>query len=168
MAILMQVPQDLDFLEQIFIDKTNAKNISKYFLDSKNQNRILSLKCEDKGRVEHKVPLANDIMAIEQSYILQNNGIFESHRKFVDFQFVAKGSEMMKIGFLEHFIMLDKYDEKNDVINYTAIKSPSLVSLYENSLLILMPKDIHAGGFYLDSNIVFKSVLKVPLSLLKI
>lgn len=167
MAILVQIPQDLAILEQIFIDRQIAQKIGSYLTDSANLERIASLHCEGL-RVEHKISLDNNITAIEQSYVLQNNGIFESHRKFVDLQFVAKGSEIMKVGFLEHFIALDKYDEANDVLNYTAIKSPSQLFLYANNLLILTPRDIHAGGFRLESDIVFKSVLKVPLQLFKI
>lgn len=170
MAILMQIPQDLAIFDMIFDSKKIADNIREYFLDSATLRRILALRCDecDNGRVEHKVFLDGEITAIEQSYVLSDNGIFESHKKFVDFQFIAKGSEIMKIGFMEHFVPLDRYNEANDVLNYTAIESPSMLSLYENNLLILSPRDIHSGGFRLDSNIVFKSVLKVPLCLLKI
>ena len=167
MAILLEIPRDLGILEVIFADLQVAKNVSDYFLDSATLNRILSLNCGD-SRIENSVDLGSGIRAIEQSYTLKNNGIFEAHRAFVDFQFVAKGSEIMKVGFFSAFEPINEYNAKKDCQNFVPLKSPSSIALYENALLILTPKDIHAGGFELDSRVVFKSVLKVPTHLLKI
>ena len=167
MAILLEIPRDLGIFEVIFADLQVAKKISDYFLDSATLNRILSLNCGD-SRIENSVDLGSGIRAIEQSYRLQNSGIFEAHREFVDFQFVAKGSEIMKVGFFSAFSAINEYDTKKDCQNFAPLKSPSQIALYENALLILTPNDIHAGGFELDSAVVFKSVLKVPTKLLKI
>lgn len=146
-------------------------SISKYILeaireDSPIYKRILSLSCEC-GRVEQKFSLGDDIVAIEQSYKLDNNGLFESHKKYVDFQLVLDGSECMKIGFQSSFSNINSYDSTKDVINYTSNEAISSLSLYPNNLLVLFPEDIHAGGFRLNHDIVFKSVLKVPLSKLR-
>ncbi len=167
MAILLEIPRDLELFEVIFKSPKIAKNISDYFLDSSTLPRILSLNCGD-SRVEKTIDLGDDIRAIEQSYKLKNSGIFEAHRAFVDFQFVAKGSEIMKIGFEGAFEPINEYNATKDMQNFVPFSTPSSIALYENSLLILTPRDIHAGGFELDSKVVFKSVLKVPTSLLKI
>ena len=167
MAILLEIPRDLGLFEAIFKSPKIAKNISDYFLDLDTLPRILSLNCGD-SRVEKTIDLGDDIRAIEQSYVLQNSGIFEAHRAFVDFQFVAKGSEIMKVGFGGAFEPINEYDATKDCQHFTAFSTPSSIALYENALLILTPNDIHAGGFELDSKVVFKSVLKVPTSLLKI
>lgn len=167
MAILLEIPRDLGAMEMLFVNSKIAKNVSDYFLNSATLNRILSLDCGDL-RVENSIDLGSGIRAIEQSYVLKNSGIFEVHRAFVDFQFVAKGSEIMKVGFVGAFSVVNEYDAKKDCQNFVALKSPSQIALYKNSLLILTPKDIHAGGFELDSRVVFKSVLKVPTNLLKI
>lgn len=167
MAILLEIPKDLEILESIFKSPIIAKNISNYFLDSATLPRILSLDCGN-SRIEKSVDLDNKITAIEQSYMLKNSGTFEAHRKFVDFQFVLKGSEIMKIGFANAFSAINEYNATKDVQNFTPFLTPSSIALYENALLILTPHDIHAGGFTLDSKVVFKSVLKVPTSLLKI
>lgn len=167
MAILLEIPRDLGLFEVIFKSPKIAKNISDYFLDSSTLPRILSLNCGD-SRVENTIDLGDNIRAIEQSYKLKNSGIFEAHRAFVDFQFVAKGSEIMKIGFCNAFEPINEYNDTKDMQNFVPFATPSSIALYENSLLILTPRDIHAGGFELDSKVVFKSVLKVPTSLLKI
>ena len=167
MAILLEIPRDLGIFEVIFADLQVAKNVSDYFLDSATMERILSLNCGDL-RVENSVDLGSGIRAIEQSYRLQNSGIFEAHREFVDFQFVAQGSEIMKVGSESAFEPINEYNATKDCQNFVPLKSPSQIVLYENALLILTPKDIHAGGFALDSRVVFKSVLKVPTKLLKI
>lgn len=146
-------------------------SVSKYMFNAINKDsniyrRILSLCC-DNGRVEQKFDLGSGVVAIEQSYKLNDNGIFESHKKYVDFQLIINGSECMKIGFEQCFRSINTYDDNKDMINYDAIKNVSSLNLYENNLLVLFPEDIHAGGFKLNDNIVFKSVLKVPLSLLR-
>lgn len=167
MAILLEIPRDLGLFEVIFKSTQIAKNISDYFLDSATLPRILSLNCGD-SRIEKTIDLSNGIRAIEQSYKLKNSGIFEAHRAFVDFQFVAKGSEIMKMGFADAFEPINEYNATKDMQNFTPFSTPSHIALYENALLILTPNDIHAGGFEADSKVVFKSVLKVPTSLLKI
>lgn len=167
MAILLEIPRDLGLFEVIFKSPKIAKNISDYFLDLSTLPRILSLNCGD-SRVENTIDLGDNIRAIEQSYKLKNSGIFEVHRAFVDFQFVAKGSEIMKIGFCDAFEPINEYNTTKDMQNFVPFSTPSSIALYKNSLLILTPRDIHAGGFELDSKVVFKSVLKVPTSLLKI
>ena len=166
MAILTK-RSDFRLIESVFWERKIAKMISEYLLDSANITRILSLDCSD-GRAESSLDLGSGIRAIEQSYILQNSGIFEAHREFVDFQFVAKGSEIMKVGDFSAFAPINEYNATKDFQNFVPLKSPSKIALYENALLILTPSDIHAGGFALDSASVFKSVLKVPISLLKI
>lgn len=166
MAILTK-QSNFRLIESVFWERKIAEMISAYFADSANITRILSLNCGG-GRAESSLDLGNGIRAIEQSYILQNSGIFEAHREFVDFQFVAKGSEIMKVGDFSAFAAINEYDSTKDFQNFVPLKSPSKIALYENSLLILTPNDIHAGGFALDSASVFKSVLKVPTSLLKI
>lgn len=158
---------DFRLFKGIFWEQKIAKMISEYFADSANIRRIVSLECNG-GRAESSIDLGSGIRAIEQSYALQNNGIFEAHREFVDFQFVAKGSEIMKVGDFSAFAPINEYDLSKDFQNFVPLKSPSKIALYENSLLILTPSDIHAGGFALDSASVFKSVLKVPTALLKI
>ena len=170
MAILMQVERDLAMMEEIFADKKIAKCVAKYLTNPQNLTRIFELNCLDftNKRVEFEVALQGGIRAIEQSYALQNNGVFEAHRKYVDFQFVARGSEIMKVGFADAFAPINEYCAIKDCQNFTPIKSPSSIALYENSLLILTPNDIHAGGFEADSKVVFKSVLKVPFELLKL
>ena len=166
MAILTK-RSDFRLIESVFWERKIAEMISAYFADSANITRIVSLNCGG-GRAESSLDLGSGIRAIEQSYILQNSGIFEAHRGFVDFQFVAKGSEIMKVGDFSAFAPINEYDATKDFQNFVPLKSPSKIALYENSLLILTPNDIHAGGFALDSASVFKSVLKVPTSLLKI
>lgn len=158
---------DFRLIESIFWEQKIAKMISEYFADSANIKRIMALECNG-GRAESSIDLGSGIRAIEQSYALQNSGIFEAHREFVDFQFVAKGSEIMKVGDFSAFVPINEYDLSKDFQNFVPLKSPSKIALYENALLILTPCDIHAGGFALDSASVFKSVLKVPTALLKI
>lgn len=74
MAILTK-RSDFRLIESVFWERKIAKMISAYFADSANIARIVSLDCSD-GRAESSIDLGSGIRAIEQSYTLQNSGIF--------------------------------------------------------------------------------------------
>lgn len=135
--------------------------------DSSLQRRILSLKCEGE-RIEKRYNLGFGMTAIEQSYKLGKKIKFESHRKYIDFQLVIKGREYMLVGDWKDFEAINDYNEANDVIFYKPNKQVSRLLLSPKILAILLPYDIHAGGIIVnnDENIIYKSVIKVPYSLL--
>lgn len=162
--------------------KSDALNVLyDYLLDASNVNgniykRILSLDCESSldSRVEIKYDLGFGMNAIEQSYKLGAEIKFESHREFIDFQLLVFGEECMEVGYSSHFEIINDYDLSKDVILYTKLNDTSTILLYPANLLVLFPYDIHAGGIVPHKQnslnqykIVFKSVIKVPISLVK-
>lgn len=162
---------NIDDISSMFKKSETLKILYDYLSSATDKSndiykRILMLDCSN-GRAENKFDLGFDMVAIEQSYTLNNEGIFESHKKFVDFQLVVYGDECMEVGHIYNFNATNKYNEDRDVINYSRFSEVSKIFLYPKSLLVLFPNDIHAGGFRLKSDIVFKSVVKVPLELLK-
>ena len=137
------------------------------------RNRILAL--EDKKEVRYE--LGDGIVAIEQTYPLksQEEGFFESHKKFVDFQLCVQGNEYIFVGYKKEFEILQEYDESKDLIVYkNPLYSQQLAALHKfffssGVLGIFFPDDVHAGGIdSLESKLTppKKSVLKVPLELL--
>ena len=45
----------------------------------------------------------------------QSEGKLEAHKKYIDVQFVAKGSEIMGYATLENKIVIDEYNEQIDI-----------------------------------------------------
>lgn len=120
-------------------------------------------------RVENKVDLGHGMFAIEQKYKLDNSGIFESHRKYVDFQLIISGVECMEVGNIDSFNIKCDYDEVKDITLFDAKRDVSKIILYPRDLLVLFSNDIHRGGLVVNKNldVIFKSVVKVPKSILK-
>ncbi len=163
----------------LMFKRTNALNVLWEYLhnaidiNSAIYKRILGLDCSN-GRVEAKFDLGFGMCAIEQSYVLGGDICFESHKKYVDFQLVVFGSECMQVGQICSFIPKMQYNITKDVILYDNVESNvqdstmdlsriSSMILYPQTLLVLFPSDIHAGGIKVASDIVFKSVIKVPI-----
>ncbi|WP_181881786.1 YhcH/YjgK/YiaL family protein [Helicobacter sp. MIT 14-3879] len=170
MALLLEINN----IEYMFNTNKKLHTLYNYLYSALDKSssiysRILSLDCKNHRdyRVEQSIDLGSNILAIEQSYTLSNGGLFESHRKFVDFQLIVYGSECMEIGFASSFNTINDYDESKDLINYNCISKVSKINLYAYNILVLFPSDIHRGGLKLENDIVFKSVLKVPISLVK-
>jgi 3-deoxy-D-manno-octulosonate 8-phosphate phosphatase (KDO 8-P phosphatase) len=68
---------------------------------------------------------------------------FESHRKYIDIQWVYEGKELLSFSDVSGLIPLDKYNEEKDVIHYRDSYSLSSVVLSEGNYAILFPKDAH-------------------------
>ena len=129
---------------------------------------------------ERKLELGHGMFAIEQSYRLKDPSdpqiaeslIYESHRKYVDFQLMVRGSEVFALGDKGDFEILTHYDEVKDFIRYYPKARTSKILLSQNELAIFHPHDVHAGGLALEglepASLVYKVVVKVPTELLKL
>ena len=145
------------------------ESLYRYLLESLDSNldiyrRIVSLDCKN-DRVENKIDLGFGMIAIEQSYKL-NGGNFESHNKYIDFQLMIKGAEYMEFGNVNDFNISSKYDENKDVILYHQNNNVSKILLKEKTLVVFFPYDVHRGGLRDSFDVVYKSVIKVPHTLL--
>ncbi|WP_104712678.1 YhcH/YjgK/YiaL family protein [Helicobacter cetorum] len=143
--------------------------------DNEIHQRVLKLPQNE----EYQVSLGHGMIAIEQSYCLEhakesNEGFFESHQKYVDFQLIIKGIEGAKV--LDTSLMQIKtpYNESKDLVVYEPKNSLSFLCLEEGMLAIFFDSDAHALRFYDESfkryamEAIFKVVVKVPKELIKL
>lgn len=92
----------------------------------------------------------------------ENEGKLEAHKKYIDVQFVAKGSELMGYAPLENQKVIDEYNEQNDITFFTGDKSFTKVD--EGMFAIFFPTDIHLPGIKFDEkSYVKKVVIKVKV-----
>ena len=63
-----------------------------------------------------KIKITDDIFAIEQSYNARRSEkpLFESHTKYIDFQFLISGQEVVRLACTDLLKIDSKYDEEGD------------------------------------------------------
>ena len=84
---------------------------------------------------------------------------WESHKKYIDIQYVINGEELIGVSPVEKASVSNPYDEKRDAANYTA--EGKLYSAKPGTFFIFFPGDAHRpnitpGGNKPDKKIVIK------------
>lgn len=119
-----------------------------------------------------ETPLEYGMFFITHCYKLrlEENGFFESHQKYIDFQVVLEGFERYLIGNKGSFTLQTAYDPTKDLEIHTPIQPLSHLILKAKEMCILFPQDVHGVGIGTEKEIgqsVKKAIFKVPLSLIK-
>jgi len=108
--------------------------------------------------------LGNEIFVNIQDYNTkpESEGKWEVHRKYIDIQYIIKGSERVGIGEIQDFKSVMQYDEDNDFEFLKTDKNLQFIDLNENEYLILYPYDVHMPQIMnKESSYVKKAVVKV-------
>jgi biofilm protein TabA len=91
-----------------------------------------------------------DVFAIVQSYETKQQKEaprFESHRKYIDVQYLLSGRELMGWAPLESVTVTEPYDDDKDILFGTAPANQSaFISFTAGQAIILLPTDAHAPG----------------------
>jgi YhcH/YjgK/YiaL family protein len=91
-----------------------------------------------------------------------SEGKLETHRKYIDVQFVAQGSELMGYAPFNSQQITDYYNEQNDITFFEGDKS--FVKVDEGMFAIFFPADLHMPGIKVEeSAYVKKIVIKVKV-----
>lgn len=69
----------------------------------------------------------------------------ESHRKYIDIQYILSGEEKMKVSNINKLICESNYDETKDIQFWKKLKCMAEVSLKKDSYIVLYPDDAHMG-----------------------
>ncbi|CAN5811826.1 YhcH/YjgK/YiaL family protein [soil metagenome] len=103
------------------------------------------------------------VFAIVQEYETLNAAgeQMEAHKKYIDVQYMIKGSEMVGLSITKHQTISKPYEAENDFMLFE--EPPSFFArLYEGNFMIFYPTDLHMPG--LNENkpaMVKKVVIKV-------
>lgn len=89
----------------------------------------------------------------------EKNSRYESHRDFIDIQWVYEGCERLYVTDIHTLIPSDDYDKEKDIIHYLSNDNLSSVILQPGSCVILFPKDAHKSGSYLEMACKVKKVI---------
>jgi len=74
-----------------------------------------------------------------------NQGLFESHKKYLDIQMMIDGEEMMDVIEINSLKIKENYDEKNDIIFYYPENHHLQTKMVKGSYIVLYPENGHRG-----------------------
>lgn len=152
--------------------KDNIKNANLYYsLSPLIEAGLKYLEYTDFPKVEcGKYEISgNDVYAIVQEYTskVKEEGRFEAHKKYIDIQYVIKGSELMGYGEISNFDEATEYSEEKDLVflepKNTCLKD--FITTGEREFVIFCPSDAHMPSIAIDTpNYVKKVVVKVAVN----
>lgn len=132
----------------------------------------------DKNSIEHKrlmncsldsckkVELDDGNFALEQVYNAKERDecFFESHRKYIDIQFILSGEEIIEVSNATLLVVSLAYNEQADLIKYEDIKQASSIILKAGDAAIFYPQDAHMPCIKATDELkVVKAVVKVKI-----
>jgi len=116
-----------------------------------------------------KEMISDEIFVLKQAYSTKNREdcFFESHKKYIDIQYMVKGDEIMDVANLKDLKIIKDYDEKTDFIKYeNKCDNISTLIIREKELAIFYPQDAHQPCIKTEnSELIYKAVIKIPVSL---
>jgi len=113
-----------------------------------------------------KRELSGSTFALEQVYLTKprDQGVYETHRKYVDVQVIIAGEEFMEVTHPGSLIIRDAYNPERDAIFYLDATHGSRLHLGPGDAAIYFPDDAHMGALQAAGpQLVRKAVLKVPV-----
>ena len=140
----------------LYIEKLQDKNSDEY-------KSLLNIGLDDCN----KIVLDDKCFVLEQAYISKNkeNCFFESHKKYIDIQYVFEGEEIMEVENISNLEVTTAYKEDLDYAKYSQSKNSSILKIRQNELAIFFPQDAHMPCVKLDYNKkVIKAVFKISVN----
>lgn len=111
-----------------------------------------------------KIELDEENFALEQAYNSKDRKecFFESHRKYIDVQFILGGEEIIEVSNRNLLAVALAYNEELDFIKYEDKKEVSSIVLKAGDVAIFYPQDAHMPCIKAGSDAkVLKAVVKV-------
>lgn len=147
----------------MIIDK--LENASQYYGIGENISVALKylenndLSDFENGKYEIK---GDEIFVIIQDYNTKplSEGKFEAHKKYIDIQYIIKGSEKMGYTYVNNLQSAYEYDETKDIVFFEG--NGDFVTVDEGFFTIFYPQDAHMPGIQSKkSEYVKKAVIKI-------
>lgn len=128
--------------------------------DSIEQKRLLNYSID----AFEKIELDDNNFALEQVYNTKERSscFFESHKQFIDVQFILEGEEIIEVSNSEMLVVSSSYNEQMDLIKYEDMIQVSQIVLKKGDVAIFYPQDAHMPCVKNVNPIkVIKTVVKV-------
>ena len=149
----------LDKLENQSLYVNTHSNLKKAF------DFLLNNNVEELADGKYEID-SNNVFALVQSYTTkqEDDNKWESHQKYIDIQYVAKGNETIMWTPVEQLNVEEDYSEEKDVTFYKNGSHSTKLNLKDNYFCILFPEDGHKPACIFDEPMKIKKVvLKIKL-----
>lgn len=132
----------------------------------------------DKDSIEHKIvmdtaldvckrtELDENCFVLEQAYSSKDRKecFFESHRKYIDVQFILSGEEIIEVSDTNLLCVDLAYNDEMDYVKYRDKNGSSSIVLKAGDVAIFYPQDAHMPCIKVgESAKVIKAVVKVRI-----
>lgn len=108
----------------------------------------------------------DSLFVLVQRYTTQpmEDGIYESHRKYLDLQYLVKGSELICHQFADELKIKETYNPEGDYQLYSRPESYNSIAMQQGMFALFFPNDGHLPGRNLGAETnVEKLVVKVAI-----
>lgn len=151
-------------------EQINYKKFEKAFLYIQKLQDKNSLEYKSLANIGldecNKIVLDENCFILEQAYITKDKKdcFFESHRKYIDIQYIFEGSEIMEVENINKLQTTQEYNESLDFAKYEQKPNSSTLIINENELAIFYPNDAHMPCIKVDNNQkIIKAVFKIAV-----
>jgi YhcH/YjgK/YiaL family protein len=114
-----------------------------------------------------RIELSAGAYAMEQAYATKPraDGIFESHRKYIDLQVLLEGEEILEVIDLARVTVRQAYDAEKDYALYADHSGGSRLRLRAGEAAVFYPVDVHMPSLRSGDQPVRvrKTVVKIPV-----
>ena len=114
----------------------------------------------------NKIVLDENSFLLEQAYITKDKKdcLFESHKKYIDIQYMFKGDEIMEVENVNNLLIQTPYKEDLDYAKYAQSLNSSSLVIRKNELAIFYPNDAHMPCIKVNENKkIIKAVFKIAV-----
>lgn len=101
----------------------------------------------------------NQLYANIQTYETKTDAKYESHREYIDIQYMIKGSEKIGVTDISNCKTCIEYDCTKDLEFYDILSNEEYLNLEEGNFLIFFPQDAHKPSIAIDKTILVKKVV---------
>ncbi len=147
--------------------KDKIKNAKLYYNISENLKKgFLWLENTDLENIaDGKYEIGGtDVYASVQTYETKSEANYESHKKYIDIQYMIKGIEKVGVTDIENCTTCIEYDKEKDLEFYHINCEDEYIELDEGQFLVLFPNDAHKPSIaHKEKAIVKKVVVKVAI-----
>lgn len=149
-----------DFVEHLIsknCKETNDDNLQERLEKAIEYISKLDFKKLNVGKYE----VSLDFFYSVQEYVAfgENEAQYESHRKYIDIQWVYEGTECLYVSNISCMNPSDSYDDDKDVIHYHDNGNMTSMILNPGSCIILFPSDAHKPSKFQRKACVIKKVV---------
>lgn len=109
---------------------------------------------------EYKI-MGSDVYAIVSEYEPRKieDCMFESHKKYIDIQYVIKGKELIGLTTIDKVQPKVEYDKQKDIAFYTSDKKAEYETATPDNYFVFFPENLHRPSIQKEAGLKVKKIV---------